>query len=112
MHDICNICLDQTDHFVRTQNEVEQRQECLSSAQKRAFKRCIDIPMMQNSVKITVPTVKIQKEKQHVVILNTVFEGTEPIVHNDLEFRLTGICYEETISPGQYAFDRKIPEPF
>jgi hypothetical protein len=61
------------------------------------------IPMMYNNVRVTIPSLKVQSTPTKLVIVVTCNANC----HNEatiLTFRLTGICYEDIISPAQYAF--------
>lgn len=71
------------------------------------------VSMMQNSVRFTVPTVTTQKITGPVV-LSVAFSGAQaaPVSSfSGLQFRLTGICYEDIISPGQYAYELELKGP-
>lgn len=65
------------------------------------------VQVMQNTVKITVPSRDKQTTPTNILIALTGGQGSP----SGLVFELTGICYEDIVSPREYAFKSNITWP-
>lgn len=64
------------------------------------------VPMFQYSVRFTVPSRNLTTNSINILVAITNANGVKGTA--TLRFRLTGICYEDIISPGQYAMQETL----
>ena len=67
------------------------------------------VPVLRNSVRVNIPTVTGQASTGTTKLLVVVSRGSGAYGAANLRFTITGICYEDIISPTQYAYTPLIP---
>ena len=66
------------------------------------------VPVLQNGVRVTIPNVSMQSSTGATTLLVIVSRGSGAYGTANLQFTLTGICYEDIVSPAQYAYSPPI----